>query len=56
MFDKEKLEGADIGIDFCGYHLQSPYILSSGPLTYGSEGMIRGIQSGMWCGCNKDNP
>ena len=23
MFDKEKLEGADIGIDFCGYHLQS---------------------------------
>ena len=48
MFDKEKLEGADIGIDFCGYHLQSPYILSSGPLTYGSEGMIRGYKAG--CG------
>ncbi|MGL5437757.1 MAG: hypothetical protein ACRDBO_20635, partial [Lachnospiraceae bacterium] len=48
MFDKEKLTGADIGIEFCGYKLQSPYILSSGPLTYGSEGMIKGHQAG--CG------
>lgn len=48
MFDKKKLEGADIGIEFCGYKLQSPYILSSGPLTYGSEGMIKGHQAG--CG------
>lgn len=48
MFQKENLKGADIRIDFCGYHLQSPYILSSGPLTYGSEGMIKGHQAG--CG------
>ncbi|MFV0504661.1 MAG: 4Fe-4S binding protein [Lachnospirales bacterium] len=48
MFNKDKLQGADISIDFCGYKLQSPYILSSGPLTYGSEGMIKGHQAG--CG------
>lgn len=48
MFEKEKLQGADISIDFCGYRLQSPYILSSGPLTYGAEGMIKGHQAG--CG------
>ena len=29
MLDKSKLTGADISIDFCGCHLQSPYILSS---------------------------
>lgn len=28
MFEKEKLTGADISIDFCGYKLQSPFILS----------------------------
>lgn len=48
MFQKENLKGADISIDFCGYKLQSPYILSSGPLTYGAEGMIKGHQAG--CG------
>lgn len=48
MFELEKITGADISIDFCGYKLQSPYILSSGPLTYGSEGMIKGYQAG--CG------
>lgn len=48
MFEKEKLKGADIGIEFCGYQLQSPFILSSGPLTYGAEGMIKGYQAG--CG------
>ena len=46
MFEKKKLAGADIGIDFCGYKLQSPFILSSGPLTYGAEGMIKGFQAG----------
>ena len=46
MFDKEKLTGADISIDFCGYRLQSPYILSSGPLCYGAEGMIKGHKAG----------
>ena len=25
--EKEKVTGADIGIEFCGYKLQSPYIL-----------------------------
>jgi dihydropyrimidine dehydrogenase (NAD+) subunit PreA len=48
MFKKENLPGADIAIDFCGYRLQSPFILSSGPLCYGAEGMIRGHQAG--CG------
>ena len=48
MFDPSKLTGADISITFCGHKLQSPFILSSGPLTYGAEGMIKGHQSG--CG------
>lgn len=46
MLDKSKLTGADISIDFCGCHLQSPYILSSGPLCYGAEGMIKGHEAG----------
>ncbi|MGO5053061.1 4Fe-4S binding protein [Lachnospiraceae bacterium LCP25S3_G4] len=48
MFQKDKVTGADISIQFCGYQLQSPYILSSGPLTYSSEGMIKGFRAG--CG------
>lgn len=48
MLDRNKLTGADIQIDFCGHRLQSPFILTSGPLCYGSEGMIRGHQAG--CG------
>lgn len=48
MFKKENLKGADISIEFCGQKLQSPYILSSGPLSYGSEGMIKAHQAG--CG------
>lgn len=43
---KKQEQGADISIDFCGYHLQSPFILSSGPLCYGAEGMIKGHQAG----------
>ncbi len=35
-----------LGIDFCGIPLQSPFILSSGPSAYGSEGMIRATQLG----------
>ena len=46
MLDQSKLTGADISIDFCGCHLQSPYILSSGPLCYGAEGMIKGHKAG----------
>ena len=48
MFQKENLKGASIDIDFCGLHLQSPFILTSGPLCYGAEGLIRGHRAG--CG------
>lgn len=48
MYQKEKLTGADIRINYCGYQLQSPYILTSGPLCYGAEGMIKGHKAG--CG------
>ena len=47
MFDKEKVKGTSIGVKFCGYDLQSPFIVGSGPLTYGSEGMIRAHQAGV---------
>ena len=46
MGDLINAEGADISIDFCGYHLKSPYILSSGPLSYSAEGMIRAYNAG----------
>ena len=48
MYKKENCKGADISVDYCGIKLQSPYILTSGPLTYAAEGMIRGHQAG--CG------
>ncbi len=48
MYDKSKLQGADISMEYCGIPLQSPYILTSGPLTYAAEGMIRGHEAG--CG------
>lgn len=35
-----------LAIEFCGRELQSPFILSSGPLCYGAEGMIKGHQAG----------
>lgn len=46
MLNNEKLGNTDIGIDFCGYHLQSPFIMSSGPLCYGADGMIKGHNYG----------
>lgn len=46
--DKDNDQAIDIGIEFCGYKLQSPFILTSGPLCADSEGMIRGHQAG--CG------
>lgn len=46
MSDLINAEGADISIDFCGYHLKSPYILSSGPLSYSAEGMICAYNAG----------
>lgn len=48
MFKKNNCKGADITAEYCGIKLQSPYILTSGPLTYAAEGMIRGHQAG--CG------
>lgn len=35
-----------IEIEFCKKKLQSPFILTSGPLCYGAEGMIKGHQAG----------
>ncbi|WKY46876.1 4Fe-4S binding protein [Eubacteriaceae bacterium ES3] len=46
MFDKNRLEGAAIDIEFCGKRLQSPFILSSGPLSYAAEGIIKAHQAG----------
>lgn len=48
MFSKEKVKGADISANLFGIELQSPFILSSGPLSYAAEGMIRAHQAG--CG------
>ncbi len=48
MLKKEKLKGADISAKICGIELQSPFILSSGPLSYAAEGMIRAHEAG--CG------
>ena len=48
MYDPKNLKGADISTTLCGIKLQSPYILTSGPLTYAAEGMIRGHEAG--CG------
>lgn len=48
MTEKTNRTGVDISINYCGYRLQSPYILSSGPLSYGAEGMIRAHEAG--CG------
>ena len=48
MLKKENLTGADISTTFCGVKLQSPFILSSGPLSYAAEGMIKAHNAG--CG------
>lgn len=46
MFDVNKLKGADLATVFCGVKLQSPFVLSSGPLSYAAEGLIRAHQAG----------
>ncbi|WP_206811862.1 dihydroorotate dehydrogenase [Paradesulfitobacterium ferrireducens] len=46
MFDLRQLKGADLATELCGVKLQSPFILSSGPLSYAAEGMIRAHQAG----------
>lgn len=48
MFEKRKCSGADIGITLAGHNLQSPFILTSGPLSFNAEGMIKGHLAG--CG------
>lgn len=48
MFKEENLKGADIKTSLCGIPLRTPYILTSGPLSYAAEGMIRAHQAG--CG------
>jgi len=44
---KEPTTPISLKTNFCGVNLQSPFILSSGPATYGSEGMIRAHQLGV---------
>ena len=46
MFDLKQLKGADLSSELCGVKLQSPFILSSGPISYGAEGMIRAHRAG----------
>jgi dihydroorotate dehydrogenase (fumarate) len=48
MLDFQALTGSDISTEFCGVRLRSPFILSSGPLGYGAEGLIRAYNAG--CG------
>jgi len=48
MFDPKICKGADISTTYAGIKLRSPFILSSGPLGYGSEGLIRAHKAG--CG------
>lgn len=46
MFDVKRWQGADISTELCGVKLQSPFVLSSGPLSYAAEGLIRAHQAG----------
>lgn len=48
LFRKENLKGIDISSSLCNIKLQSPFILSSGPLSYSAEGLIRAHRAG--CG------
>lgn len=42
----ENFSGADITTEFCGVKMQSPLILSSGPLSFAAEGLIRAHEAG----------
>ncbi|MFO7848920.1 MAG: FAD-dependent oxidoreductase [Spirochaetia bacterium] len=46
MIDRKEVTGADLSVQLCGVNLQSPFILSSGPLSYAAEGMIRAHEAG----------
>ncbi len=48
MFRSENCKGSDISTTLCGIKLRTPYILTSGPLSYAAEGLIRAHQAG--CG------
>ncbi len=48
MFDPKTLTGSDLAAELCGVRLRTPFILSSGPLSYGAEGLIRAHNAG--CG------
>ncbi len=48
MFEPNTLTGADISTELCGVPLKTPFILSSGPLGYNAEGLIRAHRAG--CG------
>ena len=39
-------ENVDVSVEFGGVKLQSPFIVSSGPLTYAAEGMIKAHEMG----------
>ncbi len=42
----EDFKGADITTELCGVKMQSPLILSSGPLSFAAEGLIRAHECG----------
>lgn len=42
----EGFKGADITTELCGVKMQSPLILSSGPLSFAAEGLIRAHECG----------
>ncbi len=46
MISIKELKGADISTELCGIKMQSPFILSSGPLSYAAEGMIEAHKAG----------
>ncbi len=48
MFKTENCKGSDISTTLCGIKLRTPYILTSGPLSYAAEGLIRAHNAG--CG------
>jgi NADPH-dependent glutamate synthase beta subunit-like oxidoreductase/dihydroorotate dehydrogenase/ferredoxin len=46
MFNFENIEGIDLSTELCGIKLKSPFILSSGPLSYAAEGLIKAYKAG----------
>ena len=46
MEKNKKSNRVDISAELCGVKLQSPFILSSGPLSYAAEGLIKAHQAG----------